>query len=149
MGKRKKLFKDRFFAVSPNPGSFFQTFYGAVAKLNFATASVFFIFKHIYLQLNTLLPDKSTIFAAIFAFPQTISLSNIKKSSDARTNLFLSALRNIPRNHGGLLTPRIPVAHLAATSSARCLAFLTLERAHTRPYTDLRYTQIRPQTPGP
>ena len=49
---------------------------------------------------------------------------------------------------GGLLTPRTPVAHLAATSSARCLAFLTLERAHTRPYTDLRFTQIRPHTPG-
>ena len=49
---------------------------------------------------------------------------------------------------GGLLTPRTPVAHLAATSSARCLAFLTLERAHTRPYTDLRKAQIRPHTPG-
>ena len=59
---------------------------GAVAKLNFATAFVVFIFKHNYLQLNTLLPDKSTIFAAIFAFPQTISLSNAKKSSNARTH---------------------------------------------------------------
>ena len=57
-----------------------KPFLGAAAKLNFATASVFFIFKHIYLQLNTLLPDKSTIFAAIFTFLQTNSLSNTKKS---------------------------------------------------------------------
>jgi hypothetical protein len=49
---------------------------------------------------------------------------------------------------GGLLTPRTPVAHLAATSSARCLAFLTLERAHTRPYTILRQAVKSPSNAG-
>ena len=49
---------------------------------------------------------------------------------------------------GGLLTPRTPVAHLAATSSARCLAFLTLERAHTRPYTILRQAVKSPSDAG-
>jgi hypothetical protein len=57
-------------------------------------------------------------------------------------------LLNIPHTTGGLLSPRDPFAQVAATSSARCLAFLTLKRAHTRPYTDLRFAQIRPQTPG-
>ena len=57
-------------------------------------------------------------------------------------------LLNIPHTTGGLLSPRDPFALVAATSSARCLAFLTLKRAHTRPYTDLRFTQIRPHTPG-
>ena len=49
---------------------------------------------------------------------------------------------------GGLLTPRTPVAHLAATSRARCLAFLTLERAHTRPYTILRQAVKSPSDAG-
>ena len=42
---------------------------------------------------------------------------------------------------GGLLTPRTPVAHLAAASSARLRTILTLERAHTRPYTAWRKRQ--------
>ena len=92
--------------------------------------------------------QKNPRFFPICTFPQTTSLSNTKKSSDARTNLSLSALRNIPRTTGGLLTPRPPVAHLAAISSARCLAFLTLERAHTRPYTILRQAVKSPSNAG-
>ena len=51
---------------------------------------------------------KIPVFFPIFTFPQTTSLSNTKKSSDARTNLFLSALRNIPRSHGGIAYPPNP-----------------------------------------
>ena len=42
------------------------------------------------------------------SFSQTKSLSSTQKSSDARTNLFLSALRNIPRSHGGIAYPPNP-----------------------------------------
>ena len=55
-----------------------------------------------------LLSEKNPRFFPIFTFPQTTSLSNTKKSSDARTNLFLSALRNIPRSHGGIAYPPNP-----------------------------------------
>ena len=121
---------------------------GAVAKLSFATALYSLIFKYNYLQLNTSLTEKSTIFPRIFTFPQTISLSNTKKSV-MRGHTFIGlALQNIPRNHGWIAFPPYPLARIAAASSARLQTILTLERAHTRPYTDLRYTQIRPQTPG-
>ena len=49
---------------------------------------------------------------------------------------------------GGLLSPRDPFAQVAATSSARCLAFLTLKRAHTRPYTILRLAVKSPSDAG-
>ena len=42
------------------------------------------------------------------SFSQTKPLSSTQKSSDARTNLFLSALRNIPRSHGGIAYPPNP-----------------------------------------
>ena len=57
-------------------------------------------------------------------------------------------LLNIPRTTGGLLSPRDPFAQVAATSSARCLAFLTLKRAHTRPYTILRQAVKSPSDAG-
>ena len=69
---------------------------------------LFFIFKHNYLQLNVPLSEKSTAFFSICTFSQTKSLSSTQKSSDARTNLFLSALRNIPRSHGGIAYPPNP-----------------------------------------
>ena len=54
----------------------------------FCNSPIFFIFKYNYLQLNTSLTEKSTIFSRIFTFPQTISLSNTKKVSDARTRFY-------------------------------------------------------------
>ena len=54
------------------------------------------------------LSEKSTVFFSIRTFSQTNSLSSIPKSSNARTNLFLSALRNIPRSHGGIAYPPNP-----------------------------------------
>ena len=51
------------------------------------------------------------------------------------------ALRNIPRNHVGIAFPPYPLARIAAASSARLRTFLTLERAHTRPYTAWRKRQ--------
>ena len=66
-------------------------------KTEFCNNLIFFIFKYNYLQLNTSLTEKSTIFSRIFTFPQTISLSNTKKSV-MRGRAFIGlALRNIPR----------------------------------------------------
>ena len=110
--------------------------------------SCIFYFQAQFLQINTLLSEKIPVFFPICTFPQT-TLEAIQKSPVMRGQTCFCQHYGIFRAAtGGLLTPRTPVAHLAATSSARCLAFLTLERAHTRPYTDLRFTQIRPHTPG-
>ena len=110
-------------------------------NLKFCNTLIFFIFKYNYLQLNTSLTEKSTIFPRIFTFPQTISLSNTKKSV-MRGRAFIGlALRNIPRNHGWIAFPPYPLARIAATSSARLRTILTLERAHTRPYTAWRKRQ--------
>ena len=51
------------------------------------------------------------------------------------------ALRSIPRNHGWIAYPPYPLARIAAASSARLRTILTLERAHTRPYTAWRKRQ--------
>ena len=51
------------------------------------------------------------------------------------------ALRNIPRNHGWIAFPPYPLARIAAASSTRLRTILTLERAHTRPYTAWRKRQ--------
>ena len=110
--------------------------------------TLFFIFKHNYLQLNVPLSEKSTVFFSICTFSQTTSLSSTPKSSYARTNRGSLPLLNIPRTTGGLLSPRDPFAQVAATSSARCLAFLTLKRAHTRPYTILRQAVKSPSNAG-
>ena len=78
-----------------------------VAKFNFATASVFY-FKHNYLPFYEPLSDKSAIFAVIFIFPQTDSLSNTR-SSVMRGHTYLRlTLRNIPRNHGVIAYPPSP-----------------------------------------
>ena len=59
-----------------------------------------------------------------------------------RGRAFISlALRNIPRNHGWIAFPPYPLARIAAASSARLRTILTLERAHTRPYTAWRKRQ--------
>ena len=104
-------------------------------KTQFCNTPIFFIFKYNYLQLNTSLTEKSTIFSRIFTFPQTISLSNTKKSV-MRGHTFIGlALRNIPRNHGWIAFPPYPLARIAAASSARLQTFLTLSgriRALTR-----------------
>ena len=77
-------------------------------KTQFCNSPIFFIFKYTYLQLNTSLTEKSIIFSRIFTFPQTISLSNTKKSV-MRGRAFVGlALRKIPRNHGGLAYPPNP-----------------------------------------
>ena len=116
--------------------------YAVKGCCKYCNSPCFFIFKYIYLQLNTLLPDKSTIFATIFTFSQAKSLSNAKKSSNARTLFcWLGITKHSAQPRGGLLTPRTPVAHLAAASSARLRTILTLERAHTRPYTAWRKRQ--------
>ena len=81
---------------------------------------------------------KVSSFSQFVLFSQSNSLSCTPKYSNARTNLFLPALRHIPRNHGGncfspvtpLLTPRHPARDY--------LANLTLKRAHTLPYQLLR-----------
>ena len=83
-----------------------------IAKLFVPATPLFFIFKHNYLQLNVPLSEKSTIFFSICTFSQTNSLSSIPKSSNARTNVFLSALRNIPRSHGGIAYPPNPCRSL-------------------------------------
>ena len=85
-----------------------ENFYWSCCKTQFCNSPIFFIFKYNYLQLNTSLTEKSTIFPGIFTFPQTISLSNTKKSV-MRGRAFIGlALRNIPRNHGGIAYPPNP-----------------------------------------
>ena len=100
-GSGKNLLPDRFFPASPTcPGVVLtkpaprhplsvlakvENFYWSCCKTQFCNSPIFFIFKYNYLQINTSLTEKSTIFPGIFTFPQTISLSNTKKFSDART----------------------------------------------------------------
>ena len=57
-------------------------------------------------------------------------------------------LWNIPRNHGWIAFPPYPLAQIAAASSARLRTILTLERAHTRPYTILRQAVKSPSDAG-
>ena len=47
----------------------------------------------------------------------------------------------ISRNHGWIAFPPYPLARIAAASSTRLRTILTLERAHTRPYTAWRQRQ--------
>ena len=104
--------------------------------------------RRVYLQINTLLSEKAHVFFSISTFPQT-TLEAIQKSPVMRGQTCFCQHYGIFRAAtGGLLTPRTPVAHLAATSSARCLAFLTLKRAHTRPYTILRQAVKSPSDAG-
>ena len=131
-----------FFPVRRSLGEGGNPFPGAVAKLNFATVSVFLIFKHIYLQLNTLLPDKSTIFAAIFTFHQTNSLSNAKKSSNARTHFcWLGITKHSAQPRGDCLPPEPPSLIWPQHPARDYERSFSLERAHTRPYTAWRKRQ--------
>ena len=58
--------------------------------------------------LNASLSEKAHVFFSISTFPQTTSLSNTKKSV-MRGRAFIGlALRNIPRNHGGIAYPPNP-----------------------------------------
>ena len=76
-----------------------------------------------YLQSNAPLSDnKSTILVAIFTFPQTESLSNIKSQVMRGQTYYSRALGYIPRSHGGSLA---------------------LELAYTRPYTVWRKVRRR------
>ena len=91
-----------------NSTTFLQTFYWDCCKTVCFGNTLVFYFQAQFLQINTLLSEKIPVFFPICTFPQTTSLSNTKKSSDARTNLFLSVLRNIPRSHGGIAYPPNP-----------------------------------------
>ena len=109
---------------------------GAVAKLSFATA-LYFLF------LSTFIINRKKYhLSRNFYFSSNNFFEQYKKVSDARTRFYwLGITITFRAATGGLLTPRTPVAHLAAASSARLRTILTLERAHTRPYTAWRKRQ--------
>ena len=111
-------------------------------------SSLYFLFLSTISANKYVVIRKNPRFFPICTFPQT-TLEAIQKSPVMRGQTCFCQHYGIFRAAtGGLLTPRTPVAHLAATSSARCLAFLTLERAHTRPYTILRQAVKSPSNAG-
>ena len=78
-------------------------------NLKFYNSPIFFIFKYNYLQLNTSLTEKVTIFPGIFTFPHTISLSNTKKVGDARTHFcWLGITKHSAQPRGDCLPPEPP-----------------------------------------
>ena len=114
----------------------------------FCNRPIFFTFKYNYLQLNTSLTEKSTIFSRIFTFPQTISLSNTKKSV-MRGHAFIGlALRNIPRNHGGIAYPPNPRRSFGRSIQREITNDPYIRAGAYAPLHGLAQTPSRPQTPG-
>ena len=114
-----------------------------------------FLQHHCFLFLSTISANKYVIirkkprFFLNFYFSSNKFFEQYKKNPVMRGQTMVGLpLWNIPRTTGGLLSPRDPFAQVAATSSARCLAFLTLKRAHTRPYTILRQAVKSPSNAG-
>jgi hypothetical protein len=83
--------------ATPFVQNFYWHLFFAMKKMPFKFHKKFF--------LDASLSEKAHVFFSISTFPQTTSLSNIKKSSDARTNRGWFAIIEYSAHHGGIAFP--------------------------------------------